>query len=99
MSTKYLGQPFDIHGGGRDLMFPHHENEIAQSEGAFGLPLARYWMHNGLLTVNGEKMSKSLGNYFTIQDILQEHDAGGSASLVLGQPLSQSKRFLQGSAL
>jgi cysteinyl-tRNA synthetase len=75
MSTKYLGQPFDIHGGGRDLMFPHHENEIAQSEGAFGLPLARYWMHNGLLTVNGEKMSKSLGNYFTIQDILQEHDA------------------------
>jgi cysteinyl-tRNA synthetase len=74
MSTKYLGQPFDIHGGGRDLMFPHHENEIAQSEGAFGLPLARYWMHNGLLTVNGEKMSKSLGNYFTIQDILQEHD-------------------------
>jgi cysteinyl-tRNA synthetase len=75
MSTHYLGQPFDIHGGGRDLMFPHHENEIAQSEGAFGLPLARYWMHNGLLTVNGEKMSKSLGNYFTIQDILQEHDA------------------------
>jgi cysteinyl-tRNA synthetase len=75
MSTHYLGQPFDIHGGGRDLMFPHHENEIAQSEGTFGLPLARYWMHNGLLTVNGEKMSKSLGNYFTIQDILQEHDA------------------------
>ncbi len=74
MSSKYLGQPFDIHGGGRDLMFPHHENEIAQSEGAFGLPLARYWMHNGLLTVNGEKMSKSLGNYFTIEEILQEHD-------------------------
>jgi cysteinyl-tRNA synthetase len=74
MSSKYLGQPFDIHGGGRDLAFPHHENEIAQSEAAFGLPLARYWMHNGLLTVNGEKMSKSLGNYFTIQEILQEHD-------------------------
>ena len=74
MSSKYLGQPFDIHGGGRDLMFPHHENEIAQSEGAFGLPLARYWMHNGLLTVNGEKMSKSLGNYFTIEEILQEQD-------------------------
>jgi cysteinyl-tRNA synthetase len=74
MSSKYLGQPFDIHGGGRDLMFPHHENEIAQSEGAFGLPLARYWMHNGLLTVNGEKMSKSLGNYFTIEEILHEHD-------------------------
>jgi cysteinyl-tRNA synthetase len=75
MSTKYLGQPFDIHGGGRDLMFPHHENEIAQSEGAFGIPLARYWIHNGLLTVNGEKMSKSLGNYFTIQEILGENDA------------------------
>jgi cysteinyl-tRNA synthetase len=74
MSTKYLGQPFDIHGGGSDLMFPHHENEIAQSEGAFGEPLARYWIHNGLLTVNGEKMSKSLGNYFTIEEILQEHD-------------------------
>jgi len=74
MSSKYLGQPFDIHGGGRDLMFPHHENEIAQSEGAFGLPLAHYWMHTGLLTVNGEKMSKSLGNYFTIEEILQDHD-------------------------
>jgi cysteinyl-tRNA synthetase len=83
MSTKYLGQPFDIHGGGRDLMFPHHENEIAQSEGAFGLPLARYWMHNGLLTVNGEKMSKSLGNYFTIQEILQEHDAAALRQLFL----------------
>jgi cysteinyl-tRNA synthetase len=74
MSTKYLGQPFDIHGGGRDLMFPHHENEIAQSEGAFGIPLARYWIHNGLLTVNGEKMSKSLGNYFTVQEILGQND-------------------------
>jgi cysteinyl-tRNA synthetase len=74
MSTKYLGQPFDIHGGGSDLMFPHHENEIAQSEGAFGFPLARYWIHNGLLTVNGEKMSKSVGNYFTVQEILGDHD-------------------------
>jgi len=74
MSTKYLGQPFDIHGGGTDLMFPHHENEIAQSEAAFDCPFARYWIHNGLLTVNGEKMSKSLGNYFTIQEILEKHD-------------------------
>jgi cysteinyl-tRNA synthetase len=74
MSTKYLGQPFDIHGGGRDLMFPHHENEIAQSEAASGLPLARYWLHNGLLTVNGEKMSKSLGNFYTIPEILEEND-------------------------
>src|ERR1051326_9170291 len=62
MSTKYLGQPFDIHGGGRDLIFPHHENEIAQSEAAYDLPLARMWMHNGFLNINHEKMSKSLGN-------------------------------------
>jgi cysteinyl-tRNA synthetase len=76
MSTKYLGQPFDIHGGGRDLIFPHHENEIAQSEGAFALPLARYWVHNGFLNIDREKMSKSLGNYFTIQEVLErQHPA------------------------
>jgi cysteinyl-tRNA synthetase len=75
MSTKYLGQPFDIHGGGRDLIFPHHENEIAQSEGAFGQPLARYWLHNGFLNINQEKMSKSLGNFFTIREILDSFDA------------------------
>jgi len=75
MSTKYLGQPFDIHGGGRDLIFPHHENEIAQSEGAYGQALARYWIHAGFLNINQEKMSKSLGNFFTIRDILQEFDA------------------------
>jgi cysteinyl-tRNA synthetase len=74
MSTKYLGQPFDIHGGGRDLIFPHHENEIAQSEGAFGRPLARFWQHNGFLNINQEKMSKSLGNFFTIREILDEFD-------------------------
>jgi cysteinyl-tRNA synthetase len=74
MSTKYLGQPFDIHGGGRDLIFPHHENEIAQSEGAFGRPLARYWIHNGFLNINQEKMSKSLGNFYTIHDILKRVD-------------------------
>src|SRR5437870_11481641 len=72
MSTKYLGQPFDIHGGGRDLIFPHHENEIAQSEGAFGQPLARYWIHNGFVNINQEKMSKSLGNFFTIQEIFEK---------------------------
>lgn len=74
MSTKYLGQPFDIHGGGRDLIFPHHENEIAQSEGAYGRPLARYWIHNGFLNIDQEKMSKSLGNFFTIREILVEFD-------------------------
>ncbi len=98
MSTKYLGQPFDIHGGGSDLMFPHHENEIAQSEGAFGEPLARYWIHNGLLTVNGEKMSKSLGNYFTIQEILQAHDPVALRHLFLGahyrNPMDFSKEGL-----
>ncbi|MBM4264782.1 MAG: cysteine--tRNA ligase [Deltaproteobacteria bacterium] len=74
MSTKYLGQPFDIHGGGRDLIFPHHENEIAQSEGARGQALARYWIHNGFLDINQEKMSKSLGNFFTIGEILHDFD-------------------------
>lgn len=73
MSTRYLGQPFDIHGGGRDLIFPHHENEIAQSEGAYARPLARYWVHNGFLNINQEKMSKSLGNYYTIQDVLERY--------------------------
>ena len=75
MSTKYLGQPFDIHGGGRDLMFPHHENEIAQSESAADRQFARYWIHNGLLTVSGEKMSKSLGNSYSIQEIAAQYDA------------------------
>ena len=74
MSTKYLGQPFDIHGGGRDLIFPHHENEIAQSEAAYDLPLARVWMHNGFLNINHEKMSKSLGNILSVRDILARHE-------------------------
>ena len=70
MCSKYLGQPFDIHGGGSDLIFPHHENEIAQSEGAKETELARYWLHNGMVTVEQEKMSKSLGNFLTIKDAL-----------------------------
>jgi cysteinyl-tRNA synthetase len=70
MSSKYLGQPFDIHGGGSDLIFPHHENEIAQSEGAKGREFARYWIHNGMVTVEQEKMSKSLGNFLTISEAL-----------------------------
>ncbi len=69
MSHKYLGESFDIHGGGFDLIFPHHENEIAQSEALYGCPMARYWMHNGFITVNEEKMSKSLGNFFLLRDI------------------------------
>ena len=75
MSTKYLGQPFDIHGGGRDLVFPHHENEIAQSEGAFDRLFVRYWVHNGFLNINQEKMSKSLGNVYTINEILERYEA------------------------
>ena len=75
MSMEYLGASFDIHGGGKDLVFPHHENEIAQSEGANDKPFVKYWMHNGFVNVNQEKMSKSLGNFFTIRDILKTYDA------------------------
>lgn len=75
MSTRYLGESFDIHGGGKDLIFPHHENEIAQSEAASGKLFVKYWIHNGFVNVNQEKMSKSLGNFFTIRDILQQYDA------------------------
>lgn len=73
MSQHYLGDTFDIHGGGEDLVFPHHENEIAQSEGATGKSLARYWMHNGFVKINSEKMSKSLDNFFTIKDVLASY--------------------------
>ena len=75
MSMEYLGETFDIHCGGKDLLFPHHENEVAQSEGATGKPYVHYWMHNGFINVNNEKMSKSLGNFFTVRDILKEFDA------------------------
>jgi len=75
MCGELLGQTVDIHGGGADLQFPHHENEIAQSEGATGQPLARFWMHNGFVTRDNEKMSKSLGNFFTIREILARFDA------------------------
>jgi cysteinyl-tRNA synthetase len=74
MSCALLGETFDIHGGGADLQFPHHENEIAQSEGANGKPFANYWLHNGFLNVDGEKMSKSVGNFFTIRDVLKSYD-------------------------
>ncbi|MEY4711560.1 MAG: hypothetical protein RIS88_1010 [Pseudomonadota bacterium] len=75
MSCALLGETFDIHGGGADLTFPHHENEIAQSEGANGKPLARVWMHNGFVNIDNEKMSKSLGNFFTIRDVLRKFHA------------------------
>ena len=74
MSRKYLGTQIDIHGGGEDLIFPHHENEIAQSEGCSGVEFARYWLHNAFLKVDNEKMSKSLGNFFTVRDICEKYD-------------------------
>jgi len=75
MSERFLGEHFDIHGGGQDLQFPHHENEIAQSEGAHGHVFVNYWMHNGFVRVDNEKMSKSLGNFFTVREILARYDA------------------------
>ena len=75
MACALLGETFDIHGGGADLQFPHHENEIAQSEGANGVPLANFWMHNGFVNIDNEKMSKSLGNFFTIREMLQKYHA------------------------
>ena len=74
MSNKFLGKNFDIHGGGQDLQFPHHENEIAQSEASNDCQMANYWLHNGFVRVDDEKMSKSLGNFFTIREILKHYD-------------------------
>lgn len=74
MSKKYIGDVIDIHAGGEDLIFPHHENEIAQSEAANGKQFARYWMHNAFLNIDGTKMSKSLGNFFTVRDIAEKYD-------------------------
>ncbi|MBI4522897.1 MAG: cysteine--tRNA ligase [Deltaproteobacteria bacterium] len=102
MSTKYLGQPFDIHAGGRDLIFPHHENEIAQSEAASELPFARYWIHNELLQINQQKMSKSLGNFYTIQEILERCDAAALRHYFLAShyrsPLDFSEQGLEEAA-
>lgn len=74
MGFKHLGETFDIHAGGKDLIFPHHENEIAQSEASSGKPFVHYWLHNGFVNINSEKMSKSLGNFFTIREILSQYD-------------------------
>ena len=93
MSTKYLGDNFDIHGGGRDLIFPHHENEVAQSECATGKPFANYWIHNGLLTINGEKMSKSLGNYVSIKDVLARYPSDVLRIFFLGAHYSHPIDF------
>jgi cysteinyl-tRNA synthetase len=100
MSMALLGEHFDIHGGGMDLKFPHHENEIAQSCGASGKPLANYWMHNGFVNVDSEKMSKSLGNFFTLRDVLPHlrHPEVLRLSLVSSQyrgPINYSMEGLQ----
>jgi cysteinyl-tRNA synthetase len=96
MSCALLGEHFDIHGGGLDLQFPHHENEIAQSEGASGKPFVNYWLHNGFLNVDNEKMSKSLGNFFTIRDVLRRIRRRDRALLhaahALPQPVQLQRR-------
>ncbi|MDR2614561.1 MAG: cysteine--tRNA ligase [Candidatus Accumulibacter sp.] len=98
MSSALLGQPFDIHGGGQDLQFPHHENEIAQSEGAWGERLVNYWMHNGFVRVDDEKMSKSLGNFFTLREVLKKYDAEVVRFFILRahyrRPLNYSDKHL-----
>jgi len=98
MSIEHLGDQIDIHGGGNDLVFPHHENEIAQSESYTGKPFARYWLHNGMMQLSGEKMSKSLGNLVTVADFLDEHEADVLRMLVLNSnyrnPLSFSDDVL-----
>jgi cysteinyl-tRNA synthetase len=83
MALKHLGAQIDIHGGGNDLIFPHHENEIAQTESYTGKSFARYWMHNGMLQLSGEKMSKSLGNLVTVDEFLAEHEADVLRLLIL----------------
>ena len=104
MAKEHLGVTFDIHGGGLDLIFPHHENEIAQSRCAHhGDPLARYWVHNGFVTVEGEKMSKSLGNFFTVNELLDEHPGEAIRLTLLSahyrQPLDFTKEGLRQSKL
>ena len=99
MGCALLGETFDIHGGGADLQFPHHENEIAQSEGAHGVPLAKVWMHNGFVNIDNEKMSKSLGNFFTIREVLAQFDAETIRFFILRahyrSPLNYSDVHLQ----
>ena len=103
MSMSILGQSFDIHGGGQDLIFPHHENEIAQSEAATGKPFAHYWMHNGFINVDNQKMSKSLGNFFTVRDIAKEFDLDVVRLFMLSvqyrNPINFSRDLIQQAAV
>ena len=99
MSMTYLGDTFDIHGGGKDLLFPHHENEIAQSEGATGKPYVHYWMHNGFINIDNEKMSKSKNNFFTVRDIAKEFDLEAVRMFMLSaqyrSPVNFSRELIQ----
>jgi cysteinyl-tRNA synthetase len=99
MSSRYLGETFDIHGGGKDLIFPHHENELAQSMAVSSKPLARYWVHNGFVTIQGEKMSKSLGNFLTVQEITRKFHPEAVRLLLLSRhyrsPLDYSDLAMQ----
>jgi len=101
MIRKYLGETIDIHGGGQDLVFPHHENEIAQSEAANGKPFVKYWMHNGFINIDNEKMSKSTGNFFTVRDIVKEYSYDVIRFFVLSghyrMPINFSSELLQAS--
>ena len=98
-TIKVLGETIDIHGGGLDLIFPHHENEIAQSEGATGKPFAKYWMHNGHINVDNKKMSKSEGNFFMVRDILKEYDAEAVRLFMLSahyrSPINFSRELIE----
>ncbi len=99
MSMKYLGESFDIHAGGYDLIFPHHENEIAQSEGATGQPFAKYWMHNGYINIDNQKMSKSAGNFFTVRDISEQYDLSAIRLFILSaqyrHPVNFSRELVE----
>lgn len=98
MSMKILGPTFDIHGGGQDLIFPHHENEIAQTEAATGKPFVHYWMHNGYINIDNQKMSKSLGNFFTVREITKQYDPEAIRMFMLGanyrNPLNFSRELM-----
>ncbi|MDD3411276.1 MAG: cysteine--tRNA ligase [Eubacteriales bacterium] len=102
MSTTYLGDTFDIHCGGKDLLFPHHENEIAQTEGATGKPYVHYWMHNGFINIDNEKMSKSKGNFFTVRDIAKEFDLEAVRMFMLSahyrSPINFSRELIEQAA-
>jgi len=102
MSTTYLGETFDIHGGGKDLLFPHHENEIAQTSGATGKPYVNYWMHNGFINIDNQKMSKSAGNFFTVRDIAKEFDLEAVRMFMLSahyrSPINFSRDLIEAAA-